>query len=57
MDLDKLKKDLNWVLAVLKSSSVRVDQHELHTRLSACMEKLAEMTKELNANEADDEQG
>lgn len=57
MDLDKLKKDLNWVLAVLKSSSVRVDQHELHTRLSACMEKLAEMTKELNANEADNEQG
>ena len=57
MDLDKLKKDLNWVLAVLKSSSVRVDQHELHTRLSACTEKLAEMTKELNANEADDEQG
>lgn len=57
MDLDKLKKDLNWVLAVLKSSSVRVDQHELHTRLSACMEKLTEMIKELNANEADNEQG
>ena len=56
MDLDKLKKDLNWVIAVLKSSSVRVDQHELHTRLSACMEKIAEMTKELNANETDDEQ-
>ena len=56
MDLEKLKKDLNWVLAVLKSSSVRVDQHELHTRLSACVEKIAELTKELSENETDNEQ-
>lgn len=56
MDLEKLKKDLNWVLAVLKSSCVRVDQHELHTRLSACVEKIAEVTKELSENEADNEQ-
>lgn len=56
MDISKVKKDLNWVLAVLKSSSVRVDQHELHTRLSACVEKIAELTKELSENEADNEQ-
>ena len=56
MNLDKLKKDLNWVQAVLKSSSVRVDQPELHTRLSACIEKIAELTKELSENDADNEQ-
>lgn len=56
MDLEKLKKDLNWVLAVLKSSCVRVDQHELHTRLAACTEKIEKVLKELSENEAEDEQ-
>ena len=56
MNLDKLKTDLNWVQAVLKSSSVRVDQPELPMRLSACIEKIAELTKELSENDADNEQ-
>lgn len=56
MDIGKIKKDLTWVLAVLRSSAVRVDQHELHTRLAACAEKLDETIKELNADEADNKQ-
>lgn len=56
MDINKVKKDLNWLFAVLKSSAVRVDQHELHTRLAACVEKLEETIKELNMDEADNEQ-
>jgi hypothetical protein len=50
--LEKIK----WVYAVLKTSNVRVDQMELHTRLAACTEKLEEIIKELSENEADNEQ-
>lgn len=50
--LEKIK----WVYAVLKTSNVRVDQMELHTRLAACTEKLGEIIKELSENEADNEQ-
>lgn len=51
-----MKNDLEWVYAVLKSSSVRVDQMELHTRLAACTEKIEKVLKELSENEAEDEQ-
>ena len=51
-----MKEDIKWVLAVLKSSCVRVDQHELHTRMAACVEKLEAIAKELEGNEADNEQ-
>lgn len=50
-----MRETLKWVLAVLKSSTVRVDQHELHTRLAACAEKIEEVVKEMEADEADNE--
>lgn len=52
-----MKEEIKWVLAVLKSSQVRVDQQELHTRLAACAEKLEMMIKELERNDAENEQG
>lgn len=52
----RMLENVKWVQAVLKSSSVRVDQMELHTRLAACVEKLDAIIKELETNEADNEQ-
>ena len=52
-----MKEKIKWVLAVLKSSQVRVDQQELHTRLAACAEKLDEIMRELENNDLENEQG
>ena len=51
-----MNEDIKWVIAVLRSSCVRVDQNELHTRLDACLKKLEDVAKEMENNEADNEQ-
>lgn len=52
---EECKKDLQWVYAVLKSSCVRVDQMELHTRLAACVEKIEKVLKEAQTCEIDNQ--